>query len=59
MDVDDVDMYNFDVAAAKPKHIDKDPLSFIPGMYRLLDLISEQSSGGTGQSVSFKLLLLN
>jgi hypothetical protein len=30
-------------------HFSSDPLSHIPGMFRILDLIGEQSSGGIGK----------
>ena len=45
-DPDDVIMHE------DPKEVDMDLLSRIHGLYRLLDLISEQGSGGTGMMIA-------
>jgi len=36
----------------EPREVDMDLLSRIHGLYRLLDLISEQGSGGTGTMIA-------
>ena len=36
----------------EPREVDMDLLSRIRGLYRLLDLISEQGSGGTGTMIA-------